>query len=149
MERTKRLKINRTCYECLVTVQRVQKVEKAKDSHKNKRCRETGDSTEGSPRENNTHKQIKKKSKLMESEDSGNVTSNNPETEGKESTKIVHETVLSEEMKQMEKRMTANIMAHNKESMKLMIQETMKEILKPIQESTDNLLVFKTSMEAH
>ena len=58
-----------------------------------------------------------------------------------------NESTLSEEMQQLERRITDNITNHNKESMKCMIQETMKEILKPIQDKIDNLLVLKTTME--
>ena len=57
------------------------------------------------------------------------------------------ETSLSEEMQQLEKRITDNITNHNQDTMKTLIQETMKEMLKPIQDSIDNLLVLKTNME--
>ena len=73
--------------------------------------------------------------------------------ENNSSVNTVHEnnennkSTLSEEMQQLERRITDNITNHNKESMKCMIQETMKEILKPIQDKIDNLLVLKTTME--
>ena len=57
------------------------------------------------------------------------------------------ETTLSEEMQQLEKRITDNITNHNQDTMKNLIQETMKEMLKPIQDSIDNLLVLKMNME--
>ena len=57
------------------------------------------------------------------------------------------ETTLSEEMQQLEKRITDNITNHNQDIMKNLIQETMKEMLKPIQDSIDNLLVLKMNME--
>ena len=58
-----------------------------------------------------------------------------------------NDSTLSEEMQQLERRITDNITNHNRESLKSMIQETMKEILKPIHDRIDNLLVFKTNME--
>ena len=57
------------------------------------------------------------------------------------------ETLLSEEMQQLEKWITDNITNHNQDTMKTLIQETMKEMLKPIQDSIDNILVLKTNME--
>ena len=57
------------------------------------------------------------------------------------------ETTLSEEMQQLEKRITDNITSHNQDPMKNLIQETMKEMLKSIEDSIDNLLVLKTNME--
>ena len=71
--------------------------------------------------------------------------------ENNPSVNMVHEnneTTLSEEMQQLEKWITDNITNHNRESMKSLIQETMKEMLKPIQDSIDNLLVLKTNMES-
>ena len=50
-------------------------------------------------------------------------------------------------MQQLEKWITDNITNHNQDTMKNLIQETMKEMLKPIQDSIDNLLVLKTNME--
>ena len=46
-------------------------------------------------------------------------------------------------MQQLEKWITDNITNHNQDTMKNLIQETMKEMLKPIQDSIDNLLVLK------
>ena len=57
------------------------------------------------------------------------------------------EATLSEEMQQLEKWKTDHITNHNQDTMKNLIQETMKEMLKPIQDSIDNLLVLKTNME--
>ena len=73
--------------------------------------------------------------------------------ENNSSLKTVHEhnenkeSTLSDEMQQLERRITDNIANHTRESLKSMIQETMKEILKPIQDKIDNLLVLKTNME--
>ena len=58
-----------------------------------------------------------------------------------------NEVTLSEEMQQLERRITDNITNHNQESMKSSIKDTMKEMLKPIQDSIDNLLVLKTNMQ--
>ena len=58
------------------------------------------------------------------------------------------DNTLSVEMQQMEKRITESITKHNRDSMKSLIQETMKEMLKPIQESIENLLVVKTNLES-
>ena len=58
-----------------------------------------------------------------------------------------NEVTLSEEMQQLERRIT-DITYHNQESMKSLIQDTMKEMLKPIQDSIDNLLVLQTNMES-
>ena len=63
----------------------------------------------------------------------------------------VHESTeitLSEEMQQLEKQITDNKTNHNQDTMKNLIPETMKEMLKPIQDSIDNLLVLKTNMES-
>ena len=62
----------------------------------------------------------------------------------------VHESTeitLSEEMQHLEKRISDNITNHNQDTLKNLIQETMKEMLKPIQDSIDNLLVLKMNME--
>ena len=58
-----------------------------------------------------------------------------------------NEITLSEEMQQLEKRITDSITNHNQDTMKSLIQETMKEMLKPIQDSIDNLLVLEMNME--
>ena len=58
-----------------------------------------------------------------------------------------NEVTLSEEMQQLERRITDNITNHNQESMKSSIKDTIKEMLKPIQDSIDNLLVLKTNMQ--
>ena len=66
-------------------------------------------------------------------------------------TNTIQETsdnILSVEIQQMEKRITESITNHNPDSMKSVIQDTMKEMLKPIQKSIGNLLVLKTSMES-
>ena len=101
-----------------------------------KRRRETGDSVGSSPQDGSRRlKKEKKKAKTMD---------NNKAIEKvHEST----ETTLSEEMQQLEKWITDNITNHNQDTMKNLIQETMKEMLKPIQDSIDNLLVLKTNME--
>ena len=104
-----------------------------------KRRRETGDSTESSPTDSvNTLKKNHKKPKTMENNSSVKTVHENNEN---------NESTLSDEMQQLERRITDNIMNHNSELLKSMIQETMKEILKPIQDKIDNLLVLKTNME--
>ena len=101
-----------------------------------KRRRETGDSVGSSPQDGAYRlKKEKKKAKTMDN--------NRVAEEVHEGT----ETSLSEEMQQLEKRITDNITSHNQDTMKTLIQETMKEMLKPIQDSIDNLLVLKTNME--
>ena len=101
-----------------------------------KRRRETGDSVGSSPQDGSYRlKKEKKKAKTMDN--------NRVAEEVHEGT----ETSLSEEMQQLEKRITDNITNHNQYTMKTLIQETMKEMLKPIQDSIDNLLVLKTNME--
>ena len=101
-----------------------------------KRRRETRDSAGSSPQDGSHRlKKEKKKAKTMD---------NNKAVEKvHEST----ETTLSEEMQQLEKRITDNITNHNQDTMKNLIQETMKEKLKPIQDSINNLLVLKMNME--
>ena len=86
-----------------------------------KRRRETGDSAGSSPQDGSYRlKKEKKKAKTMD---------NNKVVEKvHEST----ETTLSKEMQQLEKRITENITNHNQDTMKNLIQETMKEMLKPI-----------------
>ena len=101
-----------------------------------KRRRETRDSVGNSPQDGSRTLKKEKKAKTME---------NNTVVEKvHESTEIT----LSEEMQQLEKRITDNITNHNQDTMKNLIQETMKEMLKPIQDSIDNLLVLKTNMES-
>ena len=101
-----------------------------------KRRRETGDSAGSSPQDGSYRlKKEKKKAKTMDN--------NKVAEKVHEST----ETTLSEEMQQLEKWITDNITNHNQDTMKNLIQETMKEMLKPIQDSIDNLLVLKTNME--
>ena len=103
-----------------------------------KRRRETGDSTGDSPQDSVcVTKKEKKKAKTMENKDinTGNCIHKN------------NEVILSEEMQQMEKRITDNITNQNQVKMKSLIQNMMKEMLKPIQDSIDNLLVLKTNME--
>ena len=58
------------------------------------------------------------------------------------------DNTLSVEMQEMEKRITESITNHNQESMKSLIQETMKEMLRPIQDSINNLLGMKTNLES-
>ena len=94
------------------------------------------DSVGSSPQEGSYRlKKEKKKAKTM---DNNRVAENMHEGT---------ETSLSEEMQQLEKRITDNITSHNQDTMKTLIQETMKEMLKPIQDSIDNLLVLKMNME--
>ena len=101
-----------------------------------KRRRETGDSVGSSLQDSSYRlKKEKKKAKTMDN--------NRVAEEVHEGT----ETSLSEEMQQLEKWITDNITSHNQDTMKTLIQETMKEMLKPIQDSIDNLLVLKTNME--
>ena len=106
-----------------------------------KRRRETGDSAESSPTDSVNILKIKKKPKkpkTMENNSSVNTVHENNEN---------NESTVSEEIQQLERRITDNITNHNRESLKSMIQETMKEILKPIQDKIDDLLVLKTNME--
>ena len=103
-----------------------------------KRRRETGDSVGSTPLDSvNTLKKEKKKPKTMEN-NPVNMVHENKET---------NETSLSDKMQQLERRITDSITNHNRELMKSIIQEIMKEMLKPIQDSIDNLLVLKTNME--
>lgn len=114
------------------------KSSETKSKKTRKRRRETGDSTGNSPQDSvRITKKEKKKAKTMENKD---INTQN----------CIHknnEVTLSEEMQQMEKRITDNITNHNQVTMKSLIQDTMKEMIKPIQDSTDNLLVLKTNME--
>ena len=102
-----------------------------------KRRRETGDFAGSSPQDSVcTLKKEKKKAKTMENNVAGGKAHDS------------NEVTLSEEMQQLERRITDNITNHNQESMKSLIQDTMKEMLKPIQDSIDNLLVLKMNMES-
>ena len=107
-----------------------------KNQTSKKRRRETGDSAGGSPQDSVCNiKKEKKKAKTMENNHAGRKLHENSE-------------VMSEEMQHMEKRIMDNITSHNQASMKSLIQDTMKEMLKPIQDRIDNLLVMKMNMES-
>ena len=117
-------------------------------NRRKKRRRETGDSTEkASPSENNNHNKNKKKPKTgisMELDNNTKDTTNPHMPEEPEEPKerdFSKDTPLSKEMKMMEKRL--------KESLQMMLKETMNAALKPIQESIDKLQASQSTMEAH
>ena len=64
------------------------------------------------------------------------------------STRESNNSTLSVEIQEMEKQITTSITNHNQDSMKSLIQETMKEMLRPIQKSIENLLGMKTNIES-
>ena len=117
-------------------------------NRRKKRRRETGDSTEkASPSENNNHNKNEKKPKTgisMELDNNTDGTTNPHMPEEPEEPKerdFSEDTPLSKEMKMMEKRL--------KESLQMMLKETMNAALKPIQESIDKLQASQSTMEAH
>ena len=114
-------------------------------NRKKKRRRETGDSTEkASPSEHNIRTESKKKPKIrlsMEMDTNTECTSNPHTPEEPIEKDLSEDTPLSKEMKMMEKRL--------KESLKMMLKETMNAALKPIQESIDKLQASQSTMEAH
>ena len=114
-------------------------------NRRKKRRRETGDSTEkASPSENNNrNKNIKKpKTGISMELDSNTKGTTNPHTpEEPKERDFSGDTPLSKEMKMMEKRL--------KESLQMMLKETMNAALKPIQESIDKLQASQPTMEAH
>ena len=74
--------------------------------------------------------------------DTNTECTSNPQTPEEPTEKDLSEdTLLSKEMKMMEKRL--------KESLKMMLKETMNAALKPIQESIDKLQASQSTMEAH
>ena len=114
-------------------------------NRKKKQRQETGDSTEkASPSEHNIHTESKKKTKIglsMEMDTNTECTSNPQMPEEPIEKDPSEDNPLSKEMKMMEKRL--------KESLKMMLKETMNATLKPIQESIDKLQASQSTMEAH
>ena len=114
-------------------------------NRRKKRRWETGDSTEkASPSESNTCNKNKKKPKTgtnmeVDSNTEGTTlphTTAEPKERGNS-----EDTPLSKEMKMMENRL--------KESLKMMLKETMNAALKPIQESINKLQASQSTMEVH
>ena len=110
-----------------------------------KRRWETGDSTDkASPSENNNCNKNKKKPKTginMEMDSNTEGSSNPQMPEEPMERDLSKDTPLSKEMKMMEKRL--------KESLQMMLKETMNAALKPLQESIDKLQASQSTMEAH
>ena len=114
-------------------------------NRRKKRRWEIGDSTEKtSPSENNNCNKNKKRPKTginMEVDSNTEGTTNPHMPEEPKERDFSEDTPLSKEMKMLEKRL--------KESLQMMLKETMNAVLKPIQESIDKLQASQSTMEAH
>ena len=114
-------------------------------NRRKKRRWETGDSIEKvSPSESNNCNKNKKKPKTgtnMDVDSNTEGTTTPHKTEEPKGRDLSEDTPLSKEMKMMERRL--------KESLQMMLKETMNAALKPIQESIDKLQASQSMMEAH